>query len=155
MAIFVASVHDSLQALNRIVSLLRGRQFSIDAMTLARTEQPAVARLTLVVNEAQPKPQRVATCLDKLEEVVSIREAMVTEVVCRDAALIKLRESAAVTAWLAAYAANGLARVAERADASVIVEIFGTTQDVDRAMAALPAGAVVESSRLGPLVLPR
>ncbi len=155
MPILVASVHDSLQALNRVVSLLRGRQFAIDTLTLARSEQPEMARLTLVVNDSQSKPERVASCLEKLEEVSIVHEAHPAESLCREMALVKLMDSPAVADWLAAHIASGPARLAERGQGSVILELCGTPDDVSRLMSSLPPASMVESSRVGPVVMRR
>ena len=152
-SIFVASVQDSLHALNRIVSVLRGRNFRIDSVMMARSERPDVARLTVVVDESQARPQRVASCLDKLEEVWSISEVHPSGVVRRQAALVKVSDSDETRAWIAALPASGAVRVAERSGGAAILELFGTPEEVDRAIASLPADSIIESAKLGPFVM--
>jgi acetolactate synthase-1/3 small subunit len=150
----IASVQDSLQSLNRIVSLLRGRNFAIDSLTLARSERPGVARLTLSV-KAPSRPQRVISCLDKLEEVLTIAEACAPDVVRREAALIKLRNSPAVDAWLTGLSTTGPARAADRGAETTMVELFGEPDAVEAVIASAPAGALVECARLGQFAIER
>jgi acetolactate synthase-1/3 small subunit len=154
-SILVASVRDSLQALNRVVSLLRGRNFRIDSLTLAQSERPGVARLTVVVDESHVRPQRVASCLDKLEEVWSVREAQPTDVVRRQAALVKVSDSEATRAWIALLPPSGTVRVVERGGGAAILELFGSPEDVDRTIASLPPASVIELARPGPFVMRR
>ncbi len=154
-SIFVASVQDSLQALNRVVSLLRGRNFRIESLTTARSEQLDVARLTVVVDASQVRPQRVASCLDKLEEVWSLREAQPADVVRREAALVKVRDSAPIREWIAALPASGAARVAEQSGGAAILEVFGAPEDVDRTIRSLPQESIIELARLGQFVMLR
>jgi acetolactate synthase-1/3 small subunit len=154
-SIFVASVQDSLQALNRVVSLLRGRNFRIDSLTMARSEQPEVARLTVLVDATQPRPQRVASCLDKLEEVWGVREVDPSEVVRRQAALVKVNDSEAVRDWIASLPVSGAARVAERSGGVAILELFGTPEEVEYAIASLPPDSIIECARLGQFVMLR
>jgi acetolactate synthase-1/3 small subunit len=150
----IASVQDSLQSLNRIVSLLRGRNFTIDSLTLARSERPGVARLTLAV-KAPSRPQRVMSCLDKLEEVLTIAEVNVSNVVRREAALVKVKNSAVVQAWLDGLSVTGPARAAQWGAETTIVEVFGEPEAVEAVIASAPSGAVVECARLGQFAIER
>jgi acetolactate synthase-1/3 small subunit len=150
----IASVQDSLQSLNRIVSLLRGRNFAIDSLTLARSERPGVARLTLSV-KAPSRAQRVMSCLDKLEEVLTIAEASAADVVRREAALLKFRNSEAVDAWVSGLSSTGPARAAERGAETTIVDLFGEPEAVEAAIASAPSDALVECARLGQFAIAR
>jgi len=45
----IVRVEDRPGSLNRVVSLFRRRAYNIDSLTVARSEQPGVSRITLVV----------------------------------------------------------------------------------------------------------
>ena len=47
---FVALVEDKPGVLNRVASLFRRRTFNIESLTVGRTEQPGVSRMTIVVD---------------------------------------------------------------------------------------------------------
>jgi acetolactate synthase I/III small subunit len=155
MPLFVASIQDSLQALNRVVSLLRGRHFQVKSITSARSERPDVARVVIVVDESQPKPHRVASHLEKLEEAWSVAAVDAEEAVCRAMALVKLDESMVEPGLVATTLESGTAHLIDRSDGAVILELFGTIDDVNRVLASFPPGAIIELARPGELVMMR
>ena len=55
----IAYVEDVPGVLNRIASLFRRRNFNIDSLTVGRTEQPGVSRLTVVVEATDHGAQEV------------------------------------------------------------------------------------------------
>ncbi len=150
--LIVASVLDSLQAFNRVVSLLRGRSFAIDRVSVARSERESLARLTIVVNDREVRPQHVALCLEKLEEVMVVRQPSVSEVVVREGALIKVSDSATAEGM---PALEGVARVVDRVSGATILEMFGEPETVQRAVASIPSEALIECIRFGPFVMYR
>src|SRR5687768_4127166 len=91
---------DGLSTLNRIVSLLRGRSFGIVSLTAARTDAPGVAHVTIVVDASRTRPDRVASCLEKLEDVLSVEEIDPAHAVQRELALIKVARTEATTSRL-------------------------------------------------------
>ena len=150
--LLVATVQDSLQALNRVVSLLRGRRCPIERISVARSQHDHLAYVTIVVNERQGRPQHIASCLEKLDEVVMVAQPGVSDIVSREGALIKVRDSAA-TASITAL--EGVARVVDRVSGATILEMFGEPDTVQRAIASIPADALIECVRFGPFVMYR
>jgi acetolactate synthase I/III small subunit len=155
MPLFVASIQDSLQALNRVVSLLRGRHFQVKSITRSRSERPEVARLTIVVDDSQPKPHRVASHLEKLEEAWSVASVDRQEVVCRAMALVKLSESLIDAGLVATTLESGSVHLVDQSAGAVILEVFGTIEEVDRVLASFPPNAIIELARPGELAMTR
>ena len=153
--IIVASALNTLHALNRVVSLLRGRDFQIESFAVARSERSDVARLTLVVDRSRTRPDRVATCLDKLEEVWGVRRVERSDVVRRETALVKFLEDAVHGERVSALVGSGAARVLERSDGAAILEIVGAPDEVDDAIGSLPPASILEIARPGQLVMTR
>src|SRR5262249_12409014 len=87
----VVSVDNSLQSVNRLISMLRGRNFQISSITTGRTLAPDVAALTIVVDAQRTPPHRVAVCLEKMEEVRNVCD--VSADVQRELALLKLKQT--------------------------------------------------------------
>jgi len=153
-ALFVASMRDSLQALNRAVSLLRARNFRVTSVSTVRSEHGEVSRLVVVVDEAQARPERVASCLEKLEEAWNVTAVDMTSAVRRSVALVKVDEAIA-GASVAALLGSDRARLVERAGGATILEISGLPDEVDAAIDGLPRAAIVEIARPGDLVMAR
>jgi acetolactate synthase small subunit len=154
-AIIVASARNTLQALNRVVSILRWRDFHVESMAVTRSERSEVTRLAIVVDTTRTRPERVASCLDKLEEVWSVRRVERSEVVQREAALIKFIEHSVLDELVFAVVGSGAARVIERSGGAAILEIVGSPEEVDDAIGSLPPASILEIARLGQLVMVR
>jgi len=154
-SMLVASARGSLQALNRVVSLLRGRDFRIASLTTMASEASEVVRFAIVVDASGTRPARVCSCLDKLEEVWSVREMEPADAVTRELAVVKIAADAVGAEPIVSLVAAGATRVLERNADTAILEVTGSSADVDAVVRALPRASVVEVARLGPMVMSR
>ena len=139
--------------MNRVVSLLRGRDFAIEWLTVSRSERPDVTRLTMAVDTARTSPQRVSTCLEKLEEVWSVKQVRPSEVVGRELALIKLEADAVGGAVVSALLLSSNARVIEESGGAAILELVGRPEEIDLAIGSLVPASILEIARGGQLVM--
>jgi acetolactate synthase I/III small subunit len=151
----VASARGSLQALNRVVSLLRGRDFHISSLTTMASETSEIVRFAIAVDTSRTRPARVSSCLDKLEEIWSVRELQPSDAVTRELAVVKVAAAALGTEPVVSLVATGSTRILERNADTAILEITGASADVEAVVRALPPASVVEVARLGPLVMSR
>ena len=151
----VVSTHHTLQALNRVVSLLRGRDFAVDSLTVTGSERPDVTRLTIAVDTARTSPERVSACLEKLEEVRSVKQVRPSEVVGRELTLIKLRADAVGGEVVSALLLSSNARVIEESGGAAILELVGRPEEIDLAIGSLAPASILEIARGGRLVMAR
>ena len=70
----VALVEDKPGVLNRIASLFRRRAFNIESLTVGRTAEPGISRMTLVVDSDQTSIDRVIAYLYKLVNVLQVED---------------------------------------------------------------------------------
>ena len=68
----IAYVEDVPGVLNRVASLFRRRNFNIDSLTVGRTEQPGVSRMTVVVDATEAGARSVEANLYKLVNVLRV-----------------------------------------------------------------------------------
>ena len=146
---------DGLSTLNRIVSLLRGRSFGIVSLNAARTDAPGVAHVTIVVDASRTPPDRVVSCLEKLEDVLSVEEINPAHAVQRELALIKIARNQATTSRLSSLAGAGGVRILDDHGTTAIVEIVGSPQEVDEAIGAMQELGVLEVARMGQVAMTR
>ena len=99
------------------------------------------------------RPDRVASCLDKLEEVWGVRRVERSDVVRRKAALIKVVEDALPGELVSAVVGSGSVRVIQRSGGAAILEIVDTPEKVDDAIGSLPQASILEVARLGQLMM--
>lgn len=87
----VALVENKPGVLNRIASMLRRRNFNVDSLTVGRTHNPHLSRMTIVVDAARIDGRRIAANLFKLVNVIDVKLVSQEPYVSRDLALIKVR----------------------------------------------------------------
>nr|MBA3874401.1 acetolactate synthase small subunit [Anaerolineae bacterium] len=64
--ILVALVENLPGVLNRVASMMRRRNFNIDSLTVGRTHNPNLSRMTIVVDAEKANGRRIAANLFKL-----------------------------------------------------------------------------------------
>ncbi|MDP8923157.1 MAG: acetolactate synthase small subunit, partial [Chloroflexota bacterium] len=91
----VATMDDSPAVLNRVVSLFRQRGFAIDSLTIGKTHEPHVMRLTMVVDGSKTAVEQVVKQLYKVIEVRKVSDLTEDKTVERELALIKVTSKTA------------------------------------------------------------
>src|SRR3972149_5177813 len=86
----IALVEDRPGVLDRIASKWRQRGFNIESLAVGHSEKPGLSRMTFVV-DASTDADQVVKQVDKLIDVVDIRDISDEEIVSRELALIKVR----------------------------------------------------------------
>jgi acetolactate synthase-1/3 small subunit len=133
--------------------MLRGRNFRIASLTAAKTLTPDRALVTVVVDAEHTPPHRVAVCLEKMDEVREVCD--VSGEVQRELALVKLRQSDHAR-WIADVLVRaGVARLAERTDDALMLEVSGEPSAVDRIVGAFQRDALIDIVRVGPIAMSR
>lgn len=69
--IVVITVKNNAGVLSRVTSLLRRRTFNIDSLTVAKTENPKISRMTIQLEE-NVNAEQVAKQLEKLIDVIKV-----------------------------------------------------------------------------------
>ncbi len=78
-------------ALSRVVGLFSQRNYNIDSLTVAPTEDPTLSRVTLITTGDDSKIDQIIKHLYKVIEVVKVVDLSESEHVERELMLIKLR----------------------------------------------------------------
>ena len=68
----IALVEDKPGVLNRVASLFRRRNFNIESLTVGRTAERGVSRMTIVIDSDQASAERVTAYLYKLVNVLQV-----------------------------------------------------------------------------------
>jgi acetolactate synthase-1/3 small subunit len=152
---FVVTVEDEPGVLNRVASLFRRRNYNIDSLTVGRTEQPGVSRMTIVVPTDEPGAQRVAANLYKLVNVISVRDITDAPAVFRDLAMIKVAATPAERPGLVHLVDVFRARIIDLAPDSLTIEITGTEDKIDGLLEVLKPYGVLEMARTGRVAMAR
>jgi len=146
-------MQDHPGVLHRTVSLLRRRGYNIESLAVGRSEVPGVSRMTLVV-EAEDVEQ-VTRQLDRLVEVLAVRDVTHQPTVERETALLKVDAPAALVASILSLTASYAARIADMGPSSMVIEVTDAPARVESFIEQMRAIGIRELVRTGRVVLAR
>ncbi len=152
----VALVENKPGVLNRVASLLRRRNFNVDSLTVGRTHNPHISRMTIVVDAEKANGWRIAANLFKLVNVIDVKLVSEEPHVSRDMALIKVRTDDTESR-------NSVTLICERYPARIvdigmkvaIVEIAAQEDIVEALIHELEPIGIVEMVRTGVVAMGR
>ncbi|MCP4371900.1 MAG: acetolactate synthase small subunit [Deltaproteobacteria bacterium] len=105
--IFSMLVDNQPGVLSRVVGLFSGKGFNIESLCVAETTDPSISRITIVTKANKPVIEQIEKQLNKLVNVIKIRDLTGPKSVKREMALICVK-----------------ARAEHRAELLRIVDIF-------------------------------
>lgn len=149
----VALMQDHPGVLNRVVSLIRRRNFNIDSLTVGQSETPGISRMTLVVHASEV--EQIIKQLYRLIEVLKVSDVSLDPVVEREIALVKLHATRPSRAELVALANVFEAKVVDVGPTSMIVEMTGAPLDVERFVELVRPFGIKEMMRTGRIAMVR
>lgn len=138
--------------LDRVSSLFRRRGFNIDSLTVGRTENSELSRMTIVVDGCS---KRVETQLRKLINVVSIEDVTDVPNLSRDLALIKVGVDADTRPEVLQMCEIFRANVIDVNPDSLILEITGTEDKIWALVQMLQPFGIMEMVRTGVVAMAR
>jgi acetolactate synthase-1/3 small subunit len=146
-------MQDHPGVLNRVVSLVRRRNFNIDSLTVGHSETSGISRMTLVVDAADV--EQIIKQLYRLIEVLKVSDVTHDPVVEREVALIKLHVNRPSRAELVALASVFGAKIVDAGPSSMIVEQTGTPDEVERFVELVRPFGIKEMMRTGRIAMVR
>jgi acetolactate synthase-1/3 small subunit len=151
----VALVEDKPGVLNRVASLFRRRAFNIQSLSVGRTAQPGISRMTIVVDSDDASAHRLVSYLDKLINVVRVEYLDDAGALARDLALVKVAAAEAQRQPLLRIVDETRAHIVDAGRDTVTVEITGDPPHVDSVIGRLSELGVVEMVRTGRVAMRR
>ena len=138
--------------LDRVSSLFRRRGFNIDSLTVGRTENSELSRMTIVVEGCS---KRVESQLRKLINVVSIEDVTDIPNLSRDLALVKVKVDADTRSEVLQMCEIFRANVVDVNPESLILEITGTEDKIWALVEMLQPFGILEMVRTGVVAMAR
>ena len=151
----LALVEDKPGVLNRVASLFRRRAFNIESLTVGRTSDPGVSRMTIVIDSDDTSADRVVAYLARLVNVLHVEEIGEGPAIARDLALVKVTATADRRASLLRIVDETRAHIVDSGEQTVTIEITGEPPHVDAVVDRLSALGVVEMVRTGRVAMRR
>jgi acetolactate synthase-1/3 small subunit len=152
---FIAYVEDLPGVLNRVTSLFRRRSYNIGSLTVGRTHETGVSRMTIVMEADDDDARRIEANLYKLVNVLRVEDTTKRAIVARELALIKVRADATSRPSVMQVCEVFRARVIDVGPEALICEITGTADKIDGLVDVLMPFGVVEMVRTGAVAMVR
>lgn len=151
----VILVEDHPGVLNRVVSLMRRRNFNIDSITVGHSEQPGVSRMTLQIRGDSEEIEQAGKQLYKLLEVIKVVDLGAADAMIRELVLVKVAAKGMVRAEVVQTASIYNARVLDATPSSVMIEMSGSEEEIESFLTMMRIYGIREMVRSGKVALPR
>lgn len=141
--------------LSHVAGMFSARGFNIDSLVVGRTEDPALSRMTIIVNADERILEQVRKQLAKIVTVVRVRDYKDLPFVERDLALIKISTPPGKRGEVLELAAIFRAKVVDVSLHTVMVEISGEEEKIDAFVDLIRPFGIKELARTGVIAMPR
>lgn len=151
----VALVEDKPGVLNRVASLFRRRAFNIESLTVGRTAEPGISRMTVVLGTDQVSVDRVTAYLYKLVNVMQVEDLGETPSLARELALVKVAVAGHERGTLLRLVDEARAHVVDAGEQTLTLEVTGEPAHLDAVIARLEPLGIIEMVRTGSVAMKR
>ena len=138
-------------ALSRVSGLFSARGYNIESLTVAPTDDETMSRITVVTDGSDNVIEQIEKQLNKLVDVVKVLDLTADEHIEREIVLLKLNRSEAFKPALEVLSSEYGGMVVDASGDTVVVEITGAGEKLDRAIQSVPREAIRELVRSGAL----
>lgn len=118
-------------ALLRVTGLLSARGYNIESLTVARTLDPALSRMTIVVDVDATLRQQVIKQMNKLVNVLQATDLTETPAVCREMVLVRVHTTQEARTAVLKEAEIFSARVVDSSVDGFALEVTGDPEKLD------------------------
>ncbi len=141
--------------LSRVVGLFSRRGFNIDSLAVGVTEIPDVSRVTIVVNGDDYVVEQVSKQLNKLIDVIKLKELAPHESVSRELVLVKVGTNAATRHEIMQLVEIFRGKIVDVSKNTLTIELSGSTEKVDAMEDLLKPFGIKEIVRTGTIAIER
>jgi len=136
-------------ALMRITGLLSARAYNIESLTVARTLDPELSRMTIVVDVDAALRQQVIKQMNKLVNVLQAADLTDSPAVKREMALLRVRAPLASRTAILKEAEIFGARVVDSSTEGFALEVTGDSEKLDEFLDVMRSYGEIETTRSG------
>ncbi|MAV52548.1 MAG: acetolactate synthase small subunit [Gammaproteobacteria bacterium TMED260] len=136
-------------ALSRVVGLFSQRNYNIDSLTVAPTEDQSLSRLTLTTSGDDARIEQITKHLNKLVDVVKLVDLTEGAHVERELMLIKVKAAGAQRAEVKRTVDIFRGQVVDLTASVFTIQLTGAGDKLDAFIAALGDNVVLEVARTG------
>lgn len=157
MARYVLSVlvRNSSGVLTRVSGLFSRRGFNIDSLTVGRTENSEISRMTIALNGGLEELEQFTKQLNKLEDVLRVLNLKPENSVYRELVLIKVKADAEQRASINEIVKIFRSKIVDISPETLTIELTGDESKINAHIKLLEEYEIKELVRTGVCALER
>lgn len=136
-------------ALSRVAGLFSARGFNIESLTVAKTEDSSLSRMTIVTRGSDQVIEQISKQLNKLIDVVKLIDLFDTVHIERELMMIKIRTDDSSREEIKRLSDIFRGRIIDVAQSSYVIEITGNSAKLDAFIDNLNDENIIEVVRSG------
>ena len=149
-------VEDQPGVMSRVAGLFTRRGFNIDSIAVGHSETPGISRMTIIVNGNHKVLEQVTKQLNKLIDVIRVRDIPAENILERELVLVKVHtESLSVRAEIIQLVEIFKAKVVYVERNTLTIEMSGDEEKVAGFLKLLAPFGVKEIVRTGRIAIAR
>lgn len=136
-------------AMSRVVGLFSARDYNIDSLSVAPTEDRTLSRMTIVTSGDEQVIEQITKQLNKLVEVIKVVDLNESRYVERELMLVKVRAVGKDRDEILRLADIYRGQIVDVSDKSYTVEVTGASEKLDSFLEIISKGLILEVVRTG------
>lgn len=136
-------------ALSRVVGLFSQRNYNIETLTVAPTDDVTMSRITLTTSGDDHKIEQITKQLNKLIEVVKVVDLSEGQHIERELMLIKVKAAGAARAEIKRTADIFRGQIVDVTPSVYTIQLTGPSDKLDAFIEALSETSILEVVRTG------
>ena len=148
-------VRNSSGVLTRVSGLFARRGFNIDSLSVGRTENPEISRMTISLNGNEDVLEQFTKQLNKLEDVLRVLELKPDNSVFRELVLIKVKADDEKRAAISEVAKIFRSKIIDISKDTLTIELTGDDSKINALIKLMNEYEVKELVRTGVCALER
>jgi acetolactate synthase-1/3 small subunit len=146
-------VENKAGVLSRISGLFARRGFNIDSLAVGPTEDARISRVTIVVDGDDYMAEQVTKQLNKLIDVLKVRNLADSEITRRELALVKVKVDESKRGEIVDIAKIMNCEIVDISHTTLMIEFDDRPERVDLLIDLLSKYSIVEMARTGTIAL--
>ncbi|HHY26632.1 MAG TPA: acetolactate synthase small subunit [Desulfitobacterium dehalogenans] len=148
-------VENNPGVLTRVAGLFARRAYNINSLSVCQTENPAISRMTIVVDGDDTVIEQVSKQLHKLVVVHKVTDLTNETVVDRELALIRIKVKADTRLEVLQIVDVFRGRVVDMGRSNLTVELTGDEEKIDAFVRTIRPFGLMELVRTGKIAITR
>ncbi|MDP8292940.1 MAG: acetolactate synthase small subunit [Candidatus Orphnella occulta] len=146
-------VENRFGVLARVSGLFSARGYNISSLAVGETEDPAISRMTIVVKGDDKILEQVKKQLNKLIDIILVKDYIKKEHIDRELVLFKVLVNKQNNDKVMEIFKASPVKIIQTKEDSIVVEIVGSQDEIDKLSNALNKFEIKEMVRTGRIAM--